>query len=103
MELAAAESLRAEVRQREWVEGARRLLSSQSSKISLNILAEYVEEAAAMGAAGTDAYVELRAKVEAAQVCVGTGCMPACMRACMCARVAVCAGPGVGKGMVWVW
>ncbi|GIL70383.1 hypothetical protein Vretifemale_1143, partial [Volvox reticuliferus] len=68
VEMPEAEALRQAIRRREWEDSARRILSSSSAaaKTGLNALAESVEDAARMGAQGSELYTQLRAKLEAA-------------------------------------
>ncbi|GLI58863.1 hypothetical protein VaNZ11_000628 [Volvox africanus] len=68
VEMPEAEALRQAIRRREWEDSARRILSSSSTaaKTGLNALAESVDDAARMGAQGSELYTQLRAKLEAA-------------------------------------
>lgn len=66
--LSESDTLRQSIRRREWDDSARRLMASASAKTTVNTLSEALEEAAAMGAQGSEVYEQLKAKVEAAQV-----------------------------------
>lgn len=92
VEMPEVEALRLQIRRREWEESAKRALAT---KATLNSMCEVVEDATRMGATNTELYKEIKARVEAAQVC-GCGCvrvrMPVCTMFAVFANVSRCLG-----------